>query len=190
MKKSIFLLILGLSSTFAFSQTSKIAHVETQSMMQELVIKDSVQFKLMKFSQMLQKEQAANEQNLQRQYNELALLQDSLPEEVFKIKYQSYERAAKEYQEQILPGLQKSMQNKELFLLEPIEKKIDEAIEKVAKENKIAYVLRAEALMYAGGTDISKLVRKELGLPEEPQDMQEMQNLMMQQQNMGLPIGN
>ena len=49
----------------------------------------------------------------------------------------------------------------------PLQNKMNAAIEKVAEANGFSYILQLEATLYAGGEDITKLVRKELGLSEE-----------------------
>ena len=63
--------------------------------------------------------------------------------------------------------MQNSLKNRELFYLAPIEEKITKAIEKIANQNSFTYIISQEATLFAGGEDITKLVRLELGLPEE-----------------------
>ena len=78
---------------------------------------------------------------------------------------------SKRFQEETLPQMQNSLKNKELFYIAPIEKKITEAIQKLAKRNSFTYIINLEATLYAGGEDITKLVRVELGLPEEAEKL-------------------
>jgi outer membrane protein len=55
--------------------------------------------------------------------------------------------------------------NREMELTKPIYKRINEAIEKVAKENDYAYVMAKDRFIYAsGGIDATAKVRTVLGL--------------------------
>ena len=90
---------------------------------------------------------------------------------LFDIQAQALMRDKQEFQEVTYPTMQQSLQNKMAELQVPVEKKITEAIEKVAKANGFTYILQLEAALYAGGEDITKMVRKELGLSEEPEEM-------------------
>jgi len=56
MKKVILLLVLAFNVSIVIGQKQKIGHVNTQEIMQSLYIKDSIQFKLMGFQQMLENE--------------------------------------------------------------------------------------------------------------------------------------
>ena len=167
MKKSILLLVLGLGTFMVFGQKQKIGHVNTQNIMQSLYIKDSVQFKLIDFQKMLEEESRRIQSKLYNEQLELERLKDSLPTEIFNQRYQGLMNDSKRFQEETLPQMQNSFKNRELFYLSPIEEKITKAIEKIAKENSFTYILSKEATLFAGGEDITKLVRLELGLPEK-----------------------
>lgn len=61
--------------------------------------------------------------------------------------------------------IQQQMQQKQQELLGPVQKKLLNAIQEVAKENGYTYVLPKEALLVAPpGDDISALVKKKLGI--------------------------
>ena len=171
MKKNILLLTIVLSSSIAFCQKQKLGHVNTQEIMQSLYIKDSVQFKLMDFQKMLEEESRRIQSELYNEQLELERLKDSLPTGIFNQRYQRLMSDSKRFQEETLPQMQNSLKNKELFYIAPIEKKITEAIEKIAKENSFTYIISLEATLYAAGKDITKQVRLELGLPEEAEKL-------------------
>lgn len=171
MKKNILFLILALNVSILIGQKQKIGHVNTQEIMQSLYIKDSVQFKLMGFQQMLENESRRIQSELYNEQVELERLKDSLPTEIFNQRYQRLMSDSKRFQEETLPQMQNSLKNKELFYIAPIEKKITEAIQKLAKRNSFTYIINLEATLYAGGEDITKLVRVELGLPEEAEKL-------------------
>lgn len=66
---------------------------------------------------------------------------------------------------------QQDMQKKEAELFEPVQKKAQEAINKIAKENGYIVVFNTGSLVYfdeAQLVDIAPLVKKELGIAEKP----------------------
>ena len=171
MKKVVLLLVLAFNVSILIGQKQKIGHVNTQEIMQSLYIKDSVQFKLMGFQQMLENESRRIQSELYNEQIELEKLKDSLPTEIFNQRYQRLMSDSKRFQEETLPQMQNSLKNKELFYIGPIEKKITDAIQKIAKNNSFTYIINLEATLYAGGQDITKLIRLELGLPEEAEKL-------------------
>lgn len=171
MKKGILLMILAISTSVVFAQKQKIGHIDIQQIMQSLFIKDSVETKYMEYQTMLQGELQRLQNNLVREEQELTQLKDSIPEEIFNQRVQRLMKDQKEFQEETYPSMQQSLQNKMQALQIPLEEEINAAIEKVAKANGYTYILRMEATFYAGGPDITKLVRVALGLPEEPEEL-------------------
>ena len=171
MKKSILFLILTFSTSLVFSQKQKLGHVNTQQIMQSMYIQDSIQFKLMEYTKQLENESRRIQTELYNEQNELERLKDSLPQEIYNQRYQRLISDSKRYQEETVPQMQNSLKNRELFYLAPIEEKITKAIEKIAKENSFTYIISKETALFAGGDDITKLVRLELGLPEEAEPL-------------------
>lgn len=70
--------------------------------------------------------------------------------------------------QQFQADAEQKLQQKQTELMEPLQEKVRKAIEKVAIENKYTYIFDASALFYAGGDDVSALVRKELGIALTP----------------------
>ncbi len=171
MRRSIILSLVCLISLGVFAQKQKIGHVNTQQIMQSLFVKDSIQTKYMAFQTMLQGELQKIQTDLVTREQELAQKQATMEKSLFDIQAQALMRDKQEFQEVTYPTMQQSLQNKMAELQVPVEKKITEAIEKVAKANGFTYILQLEATLYAGGEDITKLVRKELGLSEEPEEL-------------------
>ena len=84
----------------------------------------------------------------------IAANKDQEKEQELQKKYESYAKAAQE-----------EMAAKEKALMEPIEKRVMEAINSVAAKKGIKYVLPAGVLVYKnGGYDLFNDVKKELGL--------------------------
>jgi outer membrane protein len=170
MKQNILLFILAISSTIILAQKQKIGHVDVQQIMQSLALKDSIQQKFLDYQSIYQKELERIQNELIQEEQKLAEEQKTLPEEIFQQRYQSLLRRKQEFQEVTYPEAQKRLQQKMTELQIPLEEKLNVAIEKVAKENGFVYILQLEATLYAGGEDITKLVRKKLGRPEETED--------------------
>lgn len=173
MKKSILILSIVVSSITAFGQKQVIGHVETQQIMQSLYAKDSIQFKL-------EKKQRALQTELQRQQNELIMEKrrlgaalDTLDQAVAKMRSESLAQREAELQNVTVPNMRRQLQMVEQNLLAPIEKKITDAIAKVAKAEGLTYVIEAGTLLFTAenAKDITVLVRKELGLPEKPEEI-------------------
>ena len=66
-------------------------------------------------------------------------------------------------------GAEKDLVNKEQELMSPLVKKVQDAINDVAKEEGFAYVLdltTGTVVYWEGGKDVGPMVRKKLGIPE------------------------
>ncbi len=167
MRKSILLFIFAISSTIILAQKQKIGHVDVQQIMQSLAIKDSIEKKFIDYQTMYSSELERIQNELLKEEQELTGLQNTLPKEIFEQRAQSLLRRQKEFREVTYPNAQQDLQNKMTELQIPLQNKMNAAIEKVAEANGFSYILQLEATLYAGGEDITKLVRKELGLSEE-----------------------
>ncbi|MFM7021614.1 MAG: OmpH family outer membrane protein [Flavobacteriales bacterium] len=70
----------------------------------------------------------------------------------------------------IQQNAQTQLQEQEQKMLEPLQKKVNDAIAKVAKANKFAYIIDISsgvALYYDGGIDVTGMVKKEMGIVVE-----------------------
>lgn len=181
MKKSLLLLVVVAATTFTgFAQKLKLGHVNTQQIMESLYVTDSVQMKFEKYQRALQSELQRIQTDLRNDEQQLILAKDTLPEEIFRQRAERLQMEQQEFQQQTYPQMQQSLQNKQQALLLPIQDKIDAAIEKVAKEHGFTYIFELEATPFAGGTDVTKLVRVALGLPEVP---------VQNSNGQGMPLG-
>jgi outer membrane protein len=167
MKKiALILLAVGLSfSTFA--QKQKLAHINSQEIIRDLAVKDSIPEKLQKFNQELQNEflrqQTQLEQDIQKHMSE----KPTMSPQLVKMQEESLGQRRQTLERVTGPKFQELAQQEEQKLALPLQEKLIEAIEKIAKENSYTYVLEEAAILYAGGTNITKLVRVSLGLPSE-----------------------
>jgi outer membrane protein len=165
-----FLTILFLSAgIFAFSSAAnaqKIGYISADEIIQLMPEAATVQTQLDQYQQSLyqnaQDKQNALNEAVQRFVKDSATMSPSLKE---------VKRGDLQKQSQELAGEQQRIQNefeqKRQELSIPIQKKLQAAIEEVAKENGYTYVMPREALIVVpSSNDLGALVRKKLGLKE------------------------
>lgn len=165
-----FLTILFISTgIFGFSTAAsaqKIGFISADEIIQLMPEAAVVQTQLDEYQQSLyqnaQDKQAAFNETVQNFYKDSATMSASLKE----VKRTELQKRVQE-----LSGEEQKIQNqfeqKRQELSVPIQKKLQVAIEAVAKENDYTYVLPREALIVMPpSSDIGPLVRKKLGLKE------------------------
>ena len=166
MKKGILLIVLAITTTFGFAQKQKLGHVASQGIMESLIEQDSVEFKVAQYQQKIERDLQVEQQMMLKAQQELMLIKDSISPEMFQRKYDNLVAEGQRFQQQVIPAQREKVNQFYQGLLIPLQDKITDAIEKVAKENGYTYVLELETTLYAGGTDLTKQVRVSLGLPE------------------------
>ncbi|MBS1738718.1 MAG: OmpH family outer membrane protein [Bacteroidetes bacterium] len=157
--------ILGFSTQAGAQQ--KIGYINADEIVQLMPEAATVQSQLDQYQQSLyqnaQDKQAALNEAVAKFYKDSATMSPSMKE---------VKRTELQKQVQDLSGEDQKIQNqfeqKRQELSIPIQKKLQAAIEDVAKENGYAYIITREALIIvpATGGDIGPLVRKKLGLKE------------------------
>lgn len=165
-----FLTILFLSAgIFAFSSVAnaqKIGYISADEIIQLMPEAATVQTQLDQYQQSLyqnaQDKQNALNEAVQKFVKDSATMSPSLKE---------VKRGDLQKQSQELAGEQQRIQNefeqKRQELSIPIQKKLQAAIEEVAKENGYTYIMPREALIVVpSSNDIGALVKKKLGLKE------------------------
>jgi len=155
------------SSNISNAQTAtKIGYISADEIIQLMPEAATVQTQLDEFQQSLYKnaedQRTALNEAVQKFYKDSTTMSPSLKE---------VKRTDLQKQVQDLSGMDQKIQNqfeqKRQELSLPIQKKLQAAIEEVAKENGYTYVFPREALIYMPpSSDIGPLVRKKLGLKE------------------------
>lgn len=155
--------LLALSST---ANAQKIAHVNTDSLVYELAVKDSIEAKLQKKSA----EYEALYTNLTTEYemhdatlkrmekdpNASTIVKDLQRSKVAE----AYQRALKFEQD-----ASEELQNYQQELYKPIVERVKTAITEVAKEKGYGYVINDQVLLVSPpADDLTPIVRKKLGL--------------------------
>ncbi len=168
MKKfvTLFLLSVGLFGLSTASQAQKIGYISADEVIQLMPEAAQVQTQLDDFQKSLyqnaQEKQTTLNEAVQKFYKDSSGMSASLKE---------VKRGELQKQVQDLSGEDQKIQNqfeqKRQELSLPIQKKLQGAIEDVAKENGYTYVLPREALIIMPpGNDIGPLVKKKLGLKD------------------------
>ncbi len=165
-KKVLGVLVLAVMFQNASAQKIKLGHVNTTEIMQQIIEKDSIEQQLEELQAEMQKDLQKKQQTLNKNYQEYLGQKDSLSKIMVKMK----EEALREQQQQleVLPQqYEQAFQNTQAELIEPIKKKVEAAIKKVATANAFTYVFDTTAVLFTdGGIDITEMVRTELALPK------------------------
>jgi outer membrane protein len=155
--------IFGLSNV---ANAQKIGYISADEVIQLMPEAATVQTELNQYQQSLYQnaddQKAALNEAVQKFYKDSSTMSPSLKE---------VKRSDLQKQVQDLSGMDQKIQSqfeqKRQELSLPIQKKLQTAIEEVAKENGYTYIFPREALIYMPPTsDIGPLVRKKLGLKE------------------------
>ena len=165
-----FLTILFISAgIFGFTNAAsaqKIGYISADEIIQLMPEAAKIQKELDDYQQSLY--QNAQEKNASFEEAVAKFVKDSV---TMSASLKEVKRTELQKQSQELSGEQQKIQNqfeqKRMELSMPIQKKLQTAIEEVAKENGYAYILPKEALIYMPpANDIGPLVKKKLGLKE------------------------
>ena len=168
MKKFVTIVLISVG-LFGFSNivnAQKIGYISADEVIQLMPEAATVQSQLDEYQQSLYKnaddQKTALNDAVQKFYKDSATMSPSLKE---------VKRGDLQKQVQDLSGMDQKIQSqfeaKRQELSLPIQKKLQAAIEDVAKENGYTYIFPREALIYMPPTsDIGPLVRKKLGLKE------------------------
>lgn len=164
MKKSILIIAVTLLSTIGMAQ--KYGHLNAQEVLKALPEYKQAQAEIERYSSQKQQQLMTMQQTLQTEYKKLMdeVEAGTLTPSVQK----SRESDLMEMQQSVQEAAQKAekkLVEKEQALLDPMIKKVTEAIKKVGKDNNFNYIFDTSAgavVYFDGGTDVSELVKKEL----------------------------
>lgn len=162
----LFILICGVTF-YAQSQSKlKIGHVNTSEILQVIPGRDSAQQALTRYASELEQQLQIMMKEFETKYAEYQANETKWTELVKRSK----ERELVDLQNRILEfqeNAQNELQKKESELIEPLIRRLQNAIRDVAKERGYTYVLDASSgalLFYEDGDDITPLVKKKLGI--------------------------
>lgn len=148
----------------------KIGHVNAMEMIQLMPEADSVQVALQAYAKDLQDNITTMQTEVQNKYAEYQNNQSQWSELIKQTKAKEIQDMQVRLQE-FSAQAEEDYQQKTQELLLPLNNKVKDAIEAVAKEGKFAYILDAgSANLFLGSEaiDVTSLVKKKLGLPDIP----------------------
>ena len=166
MKKKLLLLTLvcsvGMISLYA--QNQKYGHVNSSEISQVMPGADSIPIKLQEF----QNELVAIHTELMQEYQKKQETFDKdgafMSPSVRAIREKELIDLQNRIQE-FQYGVQEDIEQKQMELIKPFQDKIQQAINEVAKEHGYVYIFDTQVLLYSeGGTDVTPLVKKKLGI--------------------------
>ncbi|MBC3847368.1 OmpH family outer membrane protein [Winogradskyella echinorum] len=162
-KTLLFAAALFIGATSFSTAQSKIAHINTQKLieaMPEYISADAEIKKLGKTYEATIQESFKELDNKLKQYNAEAEAQTQEENQKRMEEVEGIKQSLGQYQQQA----QKDLEEKRFNLLKPITEKAKAAIEKVAAAQGIEYVLEAGTLIVAKGKDLMPDVKAELGI--------------------------
>lgn len=177
MKKLLFALILVCTSGTLFAQ-SKVAHVNSQKLVDTLAMRDVAEQKLDKFIADGKAEIAEMQAVVEKMYNDYVANQKNMIPLERQIAEEKINKKDQELQQR-QQSFQMEVQAMSEQLNAPILDLVQKAIKNVAERMKIAYVIDESVMLYsAGGIDITNEVAAELlklekeaaATPAVPQD--------------------
>jgi outer membrane protein len=166
MKKIITLLAAAVLSVTSVS-AQKYGHVNAQEVLKSMPEYGSAQKEMERYGKQKEKELTMMQSSFKADYQKYEVEAKTLSPEI----RESREKDLLETQQTIQAFQQKvqeKLQKKEVELLEPIIKKVREAIKTVGKANKYTYIFDTSvgALLYfEDGNDVTELLKKELTKP-------------------------
>lgn len=163
MKKLILLLVVTLmmgSGSYLNAQSS-MAHVNTQRIMDTMPSRKAALKERERFEQRAMKELQETQQKLQQDYQKLQEEKASMAPTAFKFEENRLMKKSQEFQER-QQELDQQVQILSQELNEPILDRVQKAIEIVAKQEKVDYVIDEAALLYGNGKNITNKVIKEV----------------------------
>ncbi len=147
----------------------KIGHVDIQYVLTTLPEYKEVESQLKTLETQLLKQSQAKEQEFQEKYQEYLQTSQNMADVVRQDKEKELSQLQQSYQE-FQQNAQTSLQQKSTELLNPLYKKIGDAIEQVAQENGYSHILNVgvaqlDIVIYGNDNfDVSNLVLKKLGI--------------------------
>jgi outer membrane protein len=160
MKKIV--LILSVVCSFSLNAQSKMAHVDSQRLLDSLPSYNKAEQELQKFQEDGLNDLAALEKQLSEAYQKLDAMKDKLTPTMMKIEQEKVMALDQRYQ-QTQNMLKQQLQALQGDYMQPILNRLQTAIETVAVRKKIDYVLDVTNLLYSKtGVDITAEVKVEL----------------------------
>ncbi|MBC2846279.1 OmpH family outer membrane protein [Winogradskyella flava] len=163
LKTLLFATALFIGATSFTNAQSKIAHINTQELVQAMPEYKAAQAEIEKLGKTYQADYQSSLKELEAKLNQYNAEADAQTEETNVKRMQEVE-GMKQSLAQFQQQAQQDLQKKEFDLLKPITDKAKTAIEKVATAQGYDYVLEAGGLIVKRGKDLLADVKAEMGI--------------------------
>lgn len=167
MKKFLFVAVLAILPFLVKAQSVKFGYVNAQEIFQLMPELDSIEKELAEYNAKNTEYMQAMEQELSEKAEKYEQEKDKLSEAIRKVTEEELQSLYQRYQT-AYQTLQMETQKKQQELIEPVNNRIREAIDKVGKKNGYMFIfdLGAGAILYKSdmAVDVSSQVKKELGI--------------------------
>ena len=143
----------------------KLAHIDSQALLQSMYEYDSAVVKIQAFIKDLQGEIETQQVEINRKSDEFQKNSANLTDLVRTSRQQEIAGMYQRLQE-FQQNAEQSLQQEQAKIMQPVQEKATKAIEAVAKENGVTYVLEGQTLLYKAGDalDLLPLVKQHLGI--------------------------
>lgn len=164
MKKLLVLVAAVLFCSLNPASAQKYGHVNSGEILEVMPGIDSLQIKLLAFQTELQTEYQNMVQEYQQKKDKFDREVGTMSSSVRQLREKDLEDLANRIQV-FQSNVQDDLEEKQYELAKPFQDKIQNAINKVAKDHGYAYIFDTKILLYfESGEDITPLVKKELGI--------------------------
>lgn len=167
MKKILLTLIALVALPFAVSaQEQKIAIVDVNSILMQMPETKAMQTELDNLLKKYEDTHVAMQEEFQRKYEAYAAERDTLLETIRTRREQEIQDLAKRI-EDLQKVAQQDYQKKQVELITPIQKKLQDAVAAVGNENGYTYVVDASTVIFMNNStaiDATSKVRAKLGI--------------------------
>ena len=163
--KKAALAVLLLSISFVGNAQQRIAHVNSNEIMQKMDDYKIAELVLDSLTKSLKAEITSYQVELQKKQEAYSLMDKAKTSDAMRLMKEKELTDLDQRINEFAQNAQTDMQNKQAELLEPIQKKLQKAIEQVAKEKGYNYVMDDQALLVKPeADDISASVKVKLGI--------------------------
>ena len=165
--KKIIVMVLLLLPLGMVAQEVKIAVVKANEILAQMPEVIAMQAELDKQQQIYQKEMKSFDDDYTRKYQDYMTQQDSLPENISKIRLQELQNMEMRMQN-FQQFASQEIEKKETELFTPIKEKLQKAIDQVGEENgyQLMFLYNPNIILYMGKSaiDATDQVKAKLGL--------------------------
>lgn len=165
MKKIILLLLIVASSVSLFAQKPKFGHVDSNSLFTLMPEREQASKAVEQYAKTLEAQLQELNKELETKYNDYTANEATYSPSIKQMKQDELVNLQQRIQA-FQVRAQDDMQNKESELLEPIYKKIQDAIKEVGAAKELMYVFDTTSLLYfsSESIDVTPEVKIKLGI--------------------------